>query len=239
MTSWMLLTWVGMGSAAAQDVDFECTPGNSGGVVGLPPLEVTCSVIPPEDGTFDAVTWTFGDGSVVKGETVGFTYEEVGRYTVTVQLENFADPNDPNAGDPQKVRHEFVTVCGAPEPSFELVNLGGFDYEFANTSLVAPRCLFETVWTVFDGRGGEGEPIFTSAVWQPKFTFPGEGSYTVRLEQKGLAGDRALQQSVPVEYGVSDELRRLDPYGCSIAPPVVAFGSLGLVVVAALIRRRP
>src|SRR6476619_3746376 len=96
----MLVNALSLGHAAwAATVDFECTSsGEKGalGIVGVPPLEVTCTVLPPEECSYSEVSWTVGDGELYFGDTITHVYDETGQFTVSVQLADYAggDPAD-------------------------------------------------------------------------------------------------------------------------------------------------
>lgn len=230
---WTALVLVTAASAAT--VDFVCTPGGQAGVVGLPPVAVTCDVVAPTIGSWDEVSWTFGDGAVIIGDSASFTYEDVGQYSVTVRLENFEDPGDPDAADPVRVRHFFVTVCGLPVPAFDIENVGGLEYRAHNSSEIMPGCLDTTRWTVFSGSAASGEPLFDFVNWEPRFALPDEGPYVVRLEQAGLAGAATAELPLDAKFQVPDRLKELNSSACAAAPAGGAW--LGLLLLAALARR--
>lgn len=224
-------------SAQAADVDFVCTPGDATGVVGLPPLTVTCDVVAPAVGTWDEVTWTFGDGAVVSGDSASFTYEDIGQYAITVRLENYEDAGAAaDEPDPQAGRVAFVTVCGAPEPRFDFENMGGLEYRLVNTSIIAPRCLDSSRWLVWEGREPKGKPAFEFSTWEPRFELPREGFWTVRLENEGIGGSEVAERVLEAEYKLADKYEELDPLDCATTPLAAGWGALGLL--AALVRRR-
>ena len=186
----MIPTLVLAVSASAADVDFTCTPEAGGAIVGLPPLEVNCVVVPPHEGTWEAASWTFGEGTLLTGDSVSFVYEDEGQYTVSVQLDGY-EGLDTAEDEPYHAEFGYVTVCGVPEVRFTYVNKGELDFELVNNTVVAVNCIEDLHWEVFEGKQAEGEPKFTFDTWSPRFVVPREGPWTVRLTVSGLAGTSA------------------------------------------------
>jgi PKD domain len=230
------MMWILASGAAAADVDFVCTPGEGDPLVGLPPLTITCDALLPDEGTFDEITWTFGDGSVVTGSSAAFTYVEPGQYTVSVRLENFVDGDGQALGALEHFRYSFVTVCGPPEPQFGFENMGGLDYRLLNNSVIAPYCLDTSKWSVFRGREAQGEPVFEFFNWEPRFELPAEGAWTVRLDHEGLGGAASAERIILAEYKLADAYAELLTPACANAPGGV--GLLALSLLAAAARRR-
>lgn len=223
-------------SAQAAEVDFTCTPGDGADIVGLPPLEITCEVIPPSDGTWDAVSWTFGEGTLLTGETVSFTYEETGQYTVTALLDGYEGAS--GTDEPYEQKYGFVTVCGEPEVEFTYRNKGGLDYALVNETTVAVNCIDQLLWEVFEGRRAEGEPAFVFETWEPRFELPDEGPWTVRLTVGGLAGTSAAALTIDAKYKLTEDLTQgPHAYWCATGPSA-AGGALWLVGALLLWRRR-
>ena len=227
--------------ARSAEVDFVCSPDDDGNgpIVGLPGLEVRCVVDAPiTEGTWEATTWLFGDGTVLEGDAVAHTYAQVGQYTVSVELDGFV-PFAPDSGaeevDPGASKPGYVTVCGPPEPEFTYRYKGDLDYQMINTSAVAVHCLATSQWSVFEGRGTGGEPIATATTWDPRFTLPREGTYTVTLTQGGIAGTAAASLEIEAEIGLSGDFAAA-PHasGCRTAH----LGPLGTLPLVALLARR-
>ncbi|MEQ1566525.1 MAG: PKD domain-containing protein [Myxococcota bacterium] len=223
------------GSASAADlVDFACDP--EGPLVGVAPLAVTCEVVPPASGTWDAVSWTGGDGSVVEGDVVSFSYDAPGDYTVSVRLDGYLDADGaPPPDDVEHVEYSFVTLCGPPEPEFGYRNKGGLDYELVNRSAVSTSCLATSRWKLYRGRSATGEPAFVFDTWEPRVELS-EGPWTVRLEQTGVGGEGAAEVTLLARYQLTQDYTDRSAYPCSTGP--LAAGPLGALVVATLARRR-
>lgn len=222
------------------EVDFVCSPDDgTGRIVGLPGLEVRCVVdAPSAEGTWDATTWIFGDGTTAAGDAVAHVYDDVGQFSVSVELDGFvpfaADTGE--RSDPTRSKYGYVTICGAPEPEFTYRYKGDLDYQMINGSTVALHCLSTSVWDVFEGRQVGGEPVATSSSWEPRFTLPAEGPYTVVLTQGGIAGTSAAKLEIDAKIGLSGDFAAA-PFasGCETAggAPLA-----GLPVLLLLRRRR-
>lgn len=195
-------------AAQAATVDFECLPEpGAGRIVGVPPLSVHCEVIPPAEGSWADVSWTMGDGTVLHGDSVSYRYVEPGQYTLSVELEDYEGPSvevdDPS--DPRRTRYGYVTICGKPEPAFTFVNHGDLDYEMVNTTPVTVGCTDELRWELFHGRAG-GDPERVWETWEPRFTLPEEGEYTLRLTMAGLGGTGAAELRFDAVHKLTDDL---------------------------------
>lgn len=236
-------------AASAAEVDFECTgTGEMGGmgIVGVPPLEVTCTVVPPEEGSYSEASWTVGDGTLYYGDTVTHVYEDFGQFTISVKLEDFEGAEPPSQGaqadseEPERTRYGFVTVCGPPEPAFTYINKGGLDFKLLNQSGVAPHCLDTSEWAVYQGQKAEGKPLFRFDTWEPRFELPEEGPWTIRLLQKGIGGAVFADLTIHARHQMTDDLlkgpRAAD---CSTMPAPLAGWSMGAgLLLLALVRRR-
>jgi hypothetical protein len=227
-----------VGQAWAASVDFTCDGDQVGGlgVVGLPPMTVTCSVVAPTTGTWDAVSWTFGDGTVQYGDSASFTYDDVGQYTISVQLDGFVDALGNDVTDPKQVKQGFVTLCGPPEPDFTWRNKGGLRFALTNETVIAPFCLDDSSWSIYEGRSVQGEPAMTFTTWEPRFELPSDGAWTIVLDQQGLGGEAASVQTLEAKYQLTDDLKDLKSPACSTGPASSAGAAVGLLL--ALVRRR-
>jgi hypothetical protein len=233
------------GTASAADVDFVCTgSGQQGGlgIVGVPPLDIQCEVLPPPGASYSEATWTVGDGELYAGETISYRYEDFGQYTISVQLEDFEGADESDSGE--LTRYGFVTVCGPPEPEFTYINKGGLDIKLVNKSaIVAPSCLESSKWSVFQGDTADGIPRFTFDTWEPRFELPAEGSWTIRLTQGGMGGLTHSDLTLEARYKLTDDLT-LGPkaQSCNLShagQAGTAFSGLGLLLLAPwLVRRR-
>lgn len=190
--------------AAAADFDFTCADG--GPVVGLPGLVVNCVAEVPVGGTFDDVSWRFGDGGVATGTAVSHTYEDVGQFSVVAEVTGWV-PDDPaDVETPTAEQFGLVTVCGAPEPEFEWVGGGGLDVALINHTEPQYRCISEVRWEVFEGSSQGGEALMTFDTWHPEITLPEEGLYTVVLTMGGIGGTGAASLEIDARYGLPQEL---------------------------------
>ncbi|MEZ4236695.1 MAG: PKD domain-containing protein [Myxococcota bacterium] len=236
MTTVALALWAAAAQAAT--VDFVCEPDpGAGSIVGTSPLDVHCAVIPPATGTWDDVSWTFGDGELVYGDEVDHRYVDPGQYTVTVQLDGYVDAEGVDVADPQRTEHGLVTVCGEPQPAFTYVNHGDLDYEFLNVTPIAVDCTDALRWELFRG-APDGEPERIWETWEPRVRLPDEGEYTMRLTMAGLGGDGAAQLQFYALHKLTDDLTQgPKAMACATAPgaaPWLGLGALG----ALLVRRR-
>ena len=235
----MIAAFLLTGPAWAVTFDFTCTSDAAvGGLgfVGLPPVTVTCEIDPPSIGTWDQVSWTFGDGQVQYGDTASYTYDEVGQYTVSAQLDGYVD----TTGVPTPALHPeqgYVTLCGPPEPAFSFENKGGLAYEVTNTTSVAPFCLDDSQWSIFRGRAPDGDPVITFDTWDGAFELPAEGAWTIVLDQTGLAGQAESAQTLQAKYQLAQDLTDLKSSACATGP-LPTSGALALVVLALVRRRR-
>ena len=229
----MIPTLLLAAAAHGAEVDFTCSPGEGAHIVGLPPLEIHCVVEPPAEGTWEAVSWTFGEGTLLMGDSVSFVYEEPGQYTVTVQLDGYEGPDEP-----YEQKYGFVTTCGEPEVEFTYKNKGGLDYTFENRTTVAVNCIDQLVWEVFEGEQAEGEPAFVFDTWEPRFEFPEEGPWTVRLTVGGLAGTTAAELTIDAKYKLTEDLTQGPRAHWCATGPSAAGGALWLVGALLLRRRR-
>jgi hypothetical protein len=231
------------GVASAADVDFVCTgSGQEGGlgIVGVPPLEVQCEVVPPEGADYSEVSWTMGDGELYFGETISYLYEDFGQYTISVKLEDFAGASEYDDGE--LTRYGFVTVCGPPEPQFTYINKGGLDIKLVNKSVLAPNCLESSEWSVFEGGTPEGIPRFTFDTWEPRFELPSEGTWTIRLTQGGMGGVTHADLTLDAHYKLTDDLTQGPrARACAVAPlqmSALGVSALGLLLPWLVRRRR-
>lgn len=237
----------------AAEVDFSCTADDPSGVaaagglvdqiVGTAPIAMTCAVEPPITGTWDRATWTLGDGALAEGDTISYSYAEPGQYTVSVRLEGYVDDtagppvDEADLSDPQQTKHGYITVCGAPDPAFRLVNKGGLDYQIVNESTIAVHCLDTLQWDVYAGSDPTGTPITTFDGWEPRFELADEGPHTLVLTMTGIGGTTTHDLAFDARFQLTDDLKD-GPKACSTgagaAQTAGALAGLGLL----LVRRR-
>ncbi|MEQ1501632.1 MAG: PKD domain-containing protein [Myxococcota bacterium] len=246
MTTLLLVTSMGMAADDVSVVDFACSPGEVGtdGIVGLAPLEVQCVATLPAAGTWDDVTWTFGDGSVVSGESASFVYTEPGQYTVSVRLEGYDDGSGVLTA-PTVTRYGLVTVCGEPEPAFTYQNKGGLVFDLINKTTVAVHCVNDLRWDVFRGGTG-GDPAMTLDTWDPRVELPDEGEWTFRLTLGGMGGTAASELTIDAQYQLTDDFDTAGhaaacttvPLGGPQPAGLAAFGALAVAAIGRARRRR-
>lgn len=225
--------------------DVICTP--DGPVASADPIEVACSVevlhIGGDPvGTWGTTQWLMGDGTLLKGDAITHTYTEPGVYTISVQLDDFVIQGD--TGLVEVDSHDsltrltgFYTVCGLPEPDFELIDKGGLEYQVVNTTPVdQPRCIDTLKWTV--KRRGASRTLHTFETWEPRFQLPEKGEYTVSLYMTGIAGGATNDLFLDAGYNLTSDYYRVHAQPCSTAPVGSVTGALVLLAVAAGRRRR-
>ncbi|MEN0061427.1 MAG: PKD domain-containing protein [Myxococcota bacterium] len=243
---WPLL----VSSALAQTspfFDVTCTPEGPTADVG--PITVACEVEIATSGgdpigAWTETQWLMGDGTVLTGDAIDYTYADEGLYTISVELKDLVvqgPDGDIEIDEPlNKTRLSgFYTICGAPRPEFDIVDKGGLNYEISNRSAVdQPRCLRAMEWTV--RRQGARNPVFSSENWQPDFQVPDEGTYIVSLTMMGLGGEATADLLFDAQYNLTSDYYRVFASSCSTAPAGSAFGVLALFAVAAArrVRRR-
>lgn len=237
----------------AAEVDFSCVADDPSGVaagslqdliVGTAPIALTCTVLPPDTGTYERATWTLGDGTVGEGDGISYSYAEPGQYTVSVRLEGYVDDTagppveDSDLWDPQRTKHGYVTVCGAPEPAFRLVNKGGLDYQIVNESTIAVHCLDTLSWGVFAG-DTTGAPVASFDGWEPRFELDDEGPHTVVLTMTGIGGTSTHDVAFDARFQLTDDLKD-GPKACHTGegPAQVAGTLAGLGLLLTRRRRR-
>jgi uncharacterized protein (TIGR03382 family) len=125
-------------------------------------------------------------------------------------------------------------VCGEPEVEFDIVALGGLDYQLVNGSAAENYCVSDLLWEVT--LDGAANPALTFDTWEPRVTFPDEGEWTIVLTVGGIGGTSAAEQHVNATYGLPQLLR--DQRGvCATGPAGLSLG-LSALALAAILRRR-
>ncbi len=224
-------------TAQAIDVSFSCLP-NEGAIVGLPPLEVSCTLDAP-DGEWGETVWLFGDGAIASGDVASHTYQTPGQYSISVSLDDYVeyDSGIPFTSSPGLRKDALVTVCGKPSPRFSYIDKGGRVYQMVNiTDVSTPRCIDHVRWEVFQGQQLDREPIVRLDGWEPRFELPRDGIYTIRLTTSGLGGSTIAQLVMEARYGLTEEIG--DHYAVSCATGSAPWASLPLLLVVGLLRRR-
>jgi hypothetical protein len=224
-------------ATAQTNVPFDCGAGALP-IVGTAGLEIHCVFVPPTDGsTWETVRWSFGDGSVAEGDAVSHVYDDPGQFTVILELDEWSPPAGEDEGsDPWWPAHGLVFVCGEPEVEFDIVAIGGLEYQLVNGSSAASYCVSDLLWEI--SLEGAAEPALTFDTWEPRFTFPEEGDWNVVLTVGGIGGTGAAEQHVHATYGLPQLLR--DQRGlCAAAPGGLSFGLVALALATARRRRSP
>ena len=224
------LLLVSAAHAQVRDVDFACN--GEARVVGVPPLEVACEAVLPTSGTWDEIVWLVGDGTVLTGPEIEYSYEEAGLYSISVILEGFEGD-----GESRVRRDGAVTVCGTPEPEFTVIDKGGRDYQVVNlTAVDTPRCLSAVDWEVRRGSSGDGAVLYTFETWEPRFELPEDGVYTVIQRASGLGGDSSASLRIDAEYGLTEEYYERFSASCGTLPASTM--GWALVPLLLIVRRR-
>jgi hypothetical protein len=227
-------------AAAQTGVPFDCGAGALP-IVGIPGLEIHCVFVPPTDGsTWETVRWSFGDLGMAEGDAVSHVYTEPGQYSVILELDGWSPPaGGEDASDPWWPAHGLVNVCGEPEVEFDIVAVGGLEYQLVNRSTVWSHCVSDLLWELtLEDASSDAEPALTFDTWEPRFTFPTEGAWTVSLTVGGIGGTGAAEQQVHATYGLPQLLR--DQRGlCAAAPGGLSFGLVALAVACARRKRAP
>ncbi len=239
---WLLL----VASAAAQTSPYftvNCTP--EGPIAFGEPTEVSCGVeareYRGEVGTWESAVWLVGDGTVYEGDEFVHTYTESGTYTLSVELEGFALDRDTGIVelDSQEVRTrlgDYYTLCGPPEPEFEIVDKGGLTYDVVNTTAVdQARCLRSLDFEIRRSRGDQVLQSFQT--WEPSFELPSEGLYFVSLEVDGVGGAARAEVELDAEFNLTSDYYRVYARPCSTAPVGSGLGMLVILAIAAGRRR--
>ncbi len=207
--------------------EFDATTETSGAV----PLEVSFEV-PEElsDGLL-TYTWTFGDGSEPSDEAAPtHVYQAEGQYTVTLAV---TGTNDECGEFENSVRRMgYVLACGAPEPDFEITNLGDGLVQFDNTTPTTTfGCVHEYVWDLGDGTELSG--------YEPQHDYGEAGSWTVELTASGPGGENTAEKSVDVQS--SADPRDDEPLLCSAvadSEPSTKWTIAAILGLAFWLRRR-
>lgn len=199
-------------------------------VVDVAPAEVTC--VAALDEPYDRIEWLNGLGDILEGARFTTQYTEPGQYSVHMYVEGYGLEGD----DVSLRRDGAVTVCGVPEPEFDIIDKGGRVYEVVNRTEVLLLCIDNVEWTVHEG--GEDGPIVASfPIWQPSFALDEDGDYTVTLAVEGRAGTAALSVPLEAEYGLTEQFYARRSQSCSTAGPSLSW--LWCLLPPLLIIRRP
>lgn len=243
MTAWLAmaisataLAQEGQPSLNTAEADFVCTA--PGGLLGVPPMDVTCEVLLSDLYTYDRALWLFGDGAQGEGDRVTHTYDVAGQFGVRLDLEGlrFAidDTGPEPVVEPVAQKYGYITACGPAEPEFTVEKRNGLRYEVINRSQFIPDCVEDVTWTVYRGEARTGEPVVDFDGWEPVLDLPEEGIYTIFLDIRGLGGDTAARLTVDAVNGVDEKLQGFPTY-CATSPAAMAGWWLPL---ALLWRRR-
>lgn len=224
--------------------DVNCDPVGPYADVG--PIDVSCDVtlspfIDEDDVEWGDTQWRMGDGTVLLGDSIAYTYVETGAYDLTVTLRDFAVRGEEGfelvAEEPTRRLGDYFVVCRPPEPEFELVDKGGLTYDAVNTTPVdQPRCLRELTWTV--RRAGEQEVLLTETTWEPRFELPEAGPYVVTLTMVGKAGTASSEFNLDAAFNLTSDYYRVFASSCSTVPAPASLGVFGLLALLGWRRAR-
>lgn len=143
--------------------------------------------------------WTWGDGEITEGIQVNHVYDTPGNYTIELRVTGQRDTcqseeNTEGLWESSFRRVGFVTACDIPDVAFTYEHVDGLTYGMINqTDVSVYGCINDIEWQVYEGDGVGGKMIteLTKKAWEPRITFPDEGTYTVVVNVGGPAGTGA------------------------------------------------
>lgn len=197
---------------------------------GVVPFELQCGIVTDTKAEVVSATWSWGDGTTTTDIDGTHTYDEPGNYTINACFEG----ENETCGTWEYCfrRTSYVRACGLAEPVFSAEPVEGLAFRLKNeTDLSVYGCIYDVQWDIFEGTDTTGQPIDSLASWEPTFTFPASGTYTVVLNVGGPAGTSASKLTF-------DAYNSGSRGGCSQAPVGAATGLLALVGLLAVGRRR-
>jgi hypothetical protein len=218
---------------------FECSHENaSGNVLEVVPFDLKCVVSSDRVPDIQLVEWGFGDGSVETGLTASHEYTVPGNYTVTVKVEGVSEECvEEGEENPEPWAYEYrqvgyVTACSTVQAEFTAEAVRDFTYQMRNESDVSVYgCITEISWSVYEGDGVSGEPLFTASAWEPEFSFPDRGTYTVLMNLGGPAGTTGATLTF-------DVVNNRDEGGGCDSVGGLGLGSMALSALLLGVRRR-
>jgi hypothetical protein len=188
------------GPSASFTCDHELSESLATGVV---PFDLSCSIVSDYRDEIDDVTWAWGDGpEVSKDLDATHTYTTSGNFTVAVEVHGNRDSCGEEGWTNTFRKVGFVRACTAPVPEFSIDHVDGLVYQMLNESDVSVYgCYTDIQWQVFQGANTTGKELTDLAYqgWEPKITFPDEGTYTVVLNLGGPGGNSAAKITFDVK----------------------------------------
>jgi hypothetical protein len=208
----------------------------SGSDIGGLPFQVDCALEADPRLQPESAAWSFGDGGTAVGAEVSHTYTEPGNFTVRTSFSG-ACVSEATA----EVREVgLLTACGAPRVAIDLFHHGGLDYSVVNrTDVSVYGCLSEITWWVYEGQGRRGKPVVGPLrAWEPRFTVPAEGAYTVVGEASGLGGTGGAQRTFEAVRSPGDALQPFSWGAACNHASSTGLGAGSVIVLAGWLRRR-
>ncbi|MFT7519648.1 MAG: V8-like Glu-specific endopeptidase/PKD repeat protein [Kiritimatiellia bacterium] len=219
---------------------FECSreqdpDADTSRAVGVVDFDLKCNVTYHEMENITGATWNWGDGESSEGIDVEHLYTKVGNHTMRVCIDGEVIDDETEESTPWQhciTRPGYVLACGIPDVEFSLEQLDGLNWQFLNqTDLSTFGCIQNIQWEVF--HKGDAEPFDTFQSWEPEYTFPEKGEYTIVLNVGGMGGTAAATIDVEVKRTGGTDTRACDTTGGTFA-----FGGFLLLLGLPLIRRR-
>jgi len=193
--------------------------------LGVVPFTIRCQVDYHAPEQLTRIEWRFGDGGTAEGMAVEHEYSRAGNFTVAMCATTQLSEDTETTHCVQ--RPGIVTACEVPEAGFELEPIEGLTWQVVNrTNVSTYGCITNLVWEVYDENG---ELWGEYGGWEPEITFEEPGEYRIVQNIGGFAGDDAAELTV-------DARRRVG--GCNSLGNTAGFGAFGLLLGAALLRRR-
>jgi MYXO-CTERM domain-containing protein len=163
--------------------------------VGVVPFTLRCGVDFYEPDAITDVSWRWGDGTeLISGADLveaSHEYQIAGNHTIRMCAEF-------TVGDTGVVREHCVSrvshvrACDVPDVAFTYEAIDADTVQFVNqTDLSVWGCIFDVQWDIFAGPTATGTPIASLPAWEPRFSFPEKGEYTVVLNVGSIAGTGA------------------------------------------------
>lgn len=225
------------------------SPAQEGLRTGAVPFDVCFSVAVGGDESVQvsAQHWDFGDGESSDDQNPCHTYSSVGQFTVTASADIESDVCDTQTVHSTQLG--YIVACDEPKPEdgadgfFEVQKLDGLTYQTINHTDVSTYGCVDTIqWEVYKGssdadiapenlvdfNGSDVAGGDSIGAWAPKIAFPEAGSYVVVMNVGGPGGLQA-------GYLVVDAS---EAKGCSSVPGTAGMSAAGLLVAAAMVRRR-
>lgn len=204
--------------------------------LGVIPFDLKCSIVSEYREEITGVEWRWGDGGDAgSGLDAQHTYTEPGNYTVEVAVNGDREACGEDGWSNNYRKVGFVRACGEPEPAFEIDHVDGLTYQMLNdTDVSVYGCYSNIEWQVYKGSSVSGEPIadLTYSGWEPRLTFPENGTYTVILNIGGPGGTGAAKITLDVKD------HRGDGYSACNTSTAAGSATLALGGLAALLLRR-